>query len=296
METPEIDFELLGGWLITSGLKILFIILLSFVAARFLGMITKYLGRRIKQLDDVDGSELDKRTETIFSVVHNSGVAIIAITAVLMILDELTLDITPVLASVGVVGLALGLGAQTLVKDIIGGIFILIEGHFQVGDMVELNGKTGTVEEMTLRVTSVRDFRGDLHIIPNGDIRLVTNKGRDWSRAVVDINIAYEEDIERAVTALGEIGRRASEDADVGRVMLEAPIVTGVEGLENGEIQLRLIVKTIANEQWEVQRFLRRRIQEEFGKEKIKLGMPRREVVMRHSHEDEDDLDFLIRP
>ncbi len=241
---------------------------------------TNFLIKRIQQLDEVDGSELDKRTETIFSVVHNSGVGIILITATLMILDELTIDITPVLASVGVVGLALGLGAQTLVKDIIGGIFILVEGHYRVGDVVELNGKTGTVEELTLRVTCVRDFRGDLHIIPNGDIRLVTNKGRDWSRAVVDVSITYEEDIDRAVTALGEIGRRAAEDADVGRVLLEAPEVTGVEGLEDGETRLRLIVKTIANEQWEVQRFLRRRIQEEFGELGIKLATPRREILV----------------
>jgi small conductance mechanosensitive channel len=276
----EIDFEILGRWFVTSGLKILLIIFLAFLSVRFLGTITSYFGRRIKQLDDVDGSELDKRTETIFSVVHNSGVGIILITAILMVLNELTIDITPVLASVGVVGLALGLGAQTLVKDIIGGIFVLVEGHYRVGDMVELNGKTGTVEELTLRVTCVRDFRGDLHIIPNGDIRLVTNKGRDWSRAVVDISIAYEEDIDRAIIALNEIGRRAAEDAEFGRVMLEAPIVTGVEGLEDGEIRLRLIVKTIANEQWPVQRFLRQRIQEGFSKIGIKLATPRREVLL----------------
>jgi small conductance mechanosensitive channel len=254
-----------------------------------LGLVTKYIGQRIKNLDDVDGSELDKRTETIFSVVHNSGIGIILITAILMILNELTIDITPVLASVGVVGIAVGLGAQTLVKDVIGGIFILLEGHYQVGDMVELEGKTGTVEEMTLRVTSVRDYKGDLHIIPNGDIRLVTNKGRDWSRAVVDISIAYEEDIDQAVKLLETIGRQAAEDSEFGRLMLEAPEVTGVEGLEEGVTRLRLIVKTIANEQWGVQRFLRRRIQEGFAEYGIKLAMPRREVWMVDQSKDKRD-------
>lgn len=292
---PQIDFENLGFWFITSGLRILIVIILSFLAARFLGMVTKYIGRRIQLLDDVEGSELDKRTETIFSVVHNSGIAIIMITAILMILNELTIDITPVLASVGVVGIAVGLGAQTLVKDVIGGIFILLEGHYQVGDMVELEGKTGTVEEMTLRVTSVRDYKGDLHIIPNGDIRLVTNKGRDWSRAVVDISIAYEEEIDQAVTLLDAIGRRAAEDAEFGRLMLEAPTVTGVEGLEEGVTRLRLIVKTIANEQWAVQRFLRRRIQEGFAGNGIKLAMPRREVWMKEKPRDRDQSDSLNR-
>jgi small conductance mechanosensitive channel len=280
IEPPEIDFEILGRWIVSSGLQILLILVLAFVAVRMLRVGTVYIANRIKRMDDVDGSELDKRTETIFNVVQNAGLAIIVVTAVLMVLGELTIDITPMLASVGIVGLALGLGAQTLVKDIIGGIFILIEGQYQVGDVVELNGKTGTVEDLTLRVTSVRDFQGDLHIIPNGDIRLVTNKGRDWSRAIVDVSIVFEEDIERAVATLDEIGRRASEDSEVGRVFLEQPTVTGVEGLEDGQIRLRLIVKTVANEQWDVQRYLRRQIQEVFVKGGIKLALPRREIWM----------------
>jgi small conductance mechanosensitive channel len=280
IEPPEIDFEILGRWIVSSGLQILLILVLAFVAVRMLRVGTVYIANRIKRMDDVDGSELDKRTETIFNVVQNAGLAIIVVTAVLMVLGELTIDITPMLASVGIVGLALGLGAQTLVKDIIGGIFILIEGQYQVGDVVELNGKTGTVEELTLRVTSVRDFQGDLHIIPNGDIRLVTNKGRDWSRAIVDVSIVFEEDIERAVATLDEIGRRASEDSEVGRVFLEQPTVTGVEGLEDGQIRLRLIVRTVANEQWDVQRYLRRQIQEVFVKGGIKLALPRREIWM----------------
>jgi small conductance mechanosensitive channel len=291
IEPPEIDFEGLGRWFVSSGLQILLILILAAVAARLLSVGTRYLTNRIKRLDDVDGSDLDKRTDTIFNVVHNAGLAIILITTTLMVLDELSIDITPMLASVGIVGLALGLGAQTLVKDIIGGIFILMEGQYRVGDVVELQGKTGVVEDLTLRVTSVRDFQGDLHMIPNGDIRLVTNKGRDWSRAIVDVSIAYEEDIERAITTLDEIGRRAAEDSEVGRVFLEQPTVTGVEGIEDGQIRLRLIVKTVANEQWGVQRFLRRRIQEVFGQEGIKLAMPRREVWMVEKNSSTEETD-----
>lgn len=290
----QIDFDAVSRWLITSGLQILLILFLAIVAVRLLSMATKYLANRIKRMDDVEGSELDKRTETIFNVVHNAGLVVIFVTAILMVLDELTIDITPMLASVGIVGLALGLGAQTLVKDIIGGIFILIEGQYQVGDVVELQGKVGTVEDLTLRVTSVRDFQGDLHMIPNGDIRLVTNKGRGWSRAIIDVNIVYEEDIDRAIGTLEEIGIHAAQDDEVGRVFLEQPTVLGVEGIEEGQIRLRLIVKTVANEQWGVQRFLRRQIQEIFTKEGIKLAMPRREVWMveKNRSVDEDDADL----
>ncbi len=154
-----------------------------------------------------------------------------------------------------------------------------------------MQGKAGVVEDLTLRVTSVRDFQGDLHIIPNGDIRLVTNKGRDWSRAIVDVNIYYEEDIDRAVATLERIGTEAAQDPVIGRVFLEQPAVLGVEGIEEGQIRLRLIVKTVANEQWDVQRHLRRLIQETFGKEGIKLAMPRREVWMMERNRNADDTD-----
>ena len=288
---PEINFENIGIWIATSGLKILIIFILAFVASRFLGIATRYLTTRIKRLNNVDNSELDKRTATISNVVHNAGLAVIVITALLMILHELTIDVTPMLASVGIVGLALGLGAQTLVQDIIGGIIILVEGQFQVGDMVELQGKTGMVEDMTLRVTSVRDFQGDLHIIPNGEIRLVTNKGREWSRAIVDVNIFHEEDIAQAVGALEEIGRWAYENEEVRRVLLEQPTVLGVEAVEDGKIRLRLVVKTIATEQWGVQRRLRRRVQETFTQHGIRLALPRREIMMVGGSSNMDETD-----
>ena len=201
----NIDEQIIN-WLREHGSSILLILVVSVVAYYLLGVITRTLSKRIQALDDIEDSELDRRTKTIFRVVHSTGVVIIVRTALMMILTELGVAITPVLASVGFVGLAFGLGAQTLVKDMIAGLFILIEDQYTVGDVAEIGGITGTVEHMTLRATELRDVYGTVHIIPNGEIRIVANKSRDWSRAIVDVGVTYDDDVDTAVQALKEIG------------------------------------------------------------------------------------------
>ena len=272
--------EQAGIWLRSHGATILIIILVAVAAYYVLGITTKTLSRRIQALDDVEDSELDRRTKTIFRVVRSTGAVIIVGTAIMMILTELGVAITPVLASVGFVGLAFGLGAQTLVKDMIAGLFILIEDQYTVGDVAEIGGITGTVEHMTLRATEIRDLYGTVHIIPNGEIRIVANKSRDWSRAIVDVNVAYEEDVDTAVQALQEVGQLAETDEMIGLLLQETPVVTGVEGLEEWAMRLRLMVKTLPNGQWEVQRYLRRQIRLVFAQKGIELAFPRQELMI----------------
>ena len=262
----------------SHGATILIIILVAVAAYYLLGITTKTLSRRIQALDDVEDSELDRRTKTIFRVVRSTGAVIIVGTAIMMILTELGVAITPVLASVGFVGLAFGLGAQTLVKDMIAGLFILIEDQYTVGDVAEIGGITGTVEHMTLRATEIRDLYGTVHIIPNGEIRIVANKSRDWSRAIVDVNVAYEEDVDTAVQALQEVGQLAETDEMIGLLLQETPVVTGVEGLEEWAMRLRLMVKTLPNGQWEVQRYLRRQIRLIFAEKGLELAFPRQDL------------------
>ena len=274
----EIFNEQAGVWLRSHGITILIIILASVAAYYLLGITTKALSRRIQAMDDVEDSELDRRTKTIFRVIHSTGVVIIIGTAVMMILTELGVAITPVLASVGFVGLAFGLGAQTLVKDMIAGLFILIEDQYTVADVVEIGGITGTVEHMTLRATELRDMYGTVHVIPNGEIRIVANKSRDWSRAIVDVNVTYEEDVDTAVQALQEVGKLAMADKLIGLLLQETPVVTGVEGLEEWSVRLRIMVKTLPNGQWEVQRFLRREIKRLFEERDLSLAFPRQNV------------------
>lgn len=270
--------EQVVAWLTDHGLTILAILIGAALAYRVLGMITRALTRRIQEMDGIENSELDKRTDTIFGVVHSTGIVLIVGTAVLTILSELGIAITPVLASVGVVGLAVGLGAQTLVQDMISGLFILIENQYTVGDVVEINGIIGPVEEMNLRVTMIRDLYGTLHMIPNGEIRTVANRSRDWSRGVLDVGITYAEDVDLAIETLQKICAALEEDEQMKESVLEPAIVTGVEDLGDWAVVLRIMVRTLPNAHWDVQRYLRRQIKLVFDQKGIDLAFPRQDI------------------
>jgi small conductance mechanosensitive channel len=280
LDFGEFDPDLIKVWIATTGIQILIIVVLSVIAYWLLLVVSRHLSNRIKNLDDEEGSALDKRTETISRLIRSAGLVIILITALLMILDQLGIAIGPILASVGLLSLAIGLGAQTLVKDIIGGIFIVMEDQYHIDEVIEFDGRIGTVEDITLRITKLRDFKGYLHIVPNGDIRLVTNRTRGWSRAVLDVGITYETDLDQALKALEEIGQIAKNDPEVGPLLIEEPQVTGVEELEDWQIRLRLIVKTEPNEHWAVQRYLRRLVREQFPEKGLTIAFPRQEVVV----------------
>jgi moderate conductance mechanosensitive channel len=268
-------------WLVaTHGIRILLILLLAYASALVLRSVSRYAIGRLQAIDGLQGSDFDRRVETVFDVVKRATYVVIAIVAGLMILEELGVDIRPLLASLGIVGLAIGLGAQTLFKDVISGIFILAENHYQVGDVVEIGNKTGTVERMSLRVTRVRDLHGIVHIIPNGEIRTVANRTREWSRAIVDVGVTYADDVELVMRTLEEIGAALIEDESIGPLLLESPVVLGVEALEDWQVRIRIMVKTLPNQHFSVQRALRRRIQRVFAEKGISLATPRQEVVL----------------
>lgn len=280
MQNINLDWATVNDWLLNSGVTILIILIAAFIAYHLLGVGTRRISRHIQSLDGVDDSELDRRTTTIFRVLHSSGVVVIISTVIITVLNELGVSIGPLLASVGVVGLALGLGAQTLVKDVISGLFVLIENQYTVNDVVEIAGIVGVVEEMNLRLTKIRDINGTLHLIPNGEIRVVANRVRDWSRAIVDVGITYEADVDRAMAALRVIGEEVRQDPEIGPLLLEDPTVTGVEGLEDWAVRLRLMVKTEPNKQWDVMRWLRRKIHLEFAEKGVEIAYPRQNVVV----------------
>jgi len=183
----------------------------------------------------------------------------------------------PVLASAGVVGLAVGFGAQNLVRDVITGFFILLENQFAVGEYITTAGLSGVVEEMGLRVTKLRDFGGELHIIPNGQIQQVTNLNRGSMRALVDVGVAYEEDLDRVSSVLARVVEEVK--ADLANVINEGPEVLGVINFGPSEVIIRIIAKAKPMEQWRVERELRKRIKEAFDREGIEIPYPRRVMV-----------------
>ncbi|MGZ4603822.1 MAG: mechanosensitive ion channel family protein, partial [Kineosporiaceae bacterium] len=212
----------------------------------------------------------EQRARTMASILKSLGTATIGVIAALMILDTLGIPTGPLLASAGIVGIAVGFGAQALVRDVISGAFMLVEDQYGVGDVVDLGDASGVVEAVGLRVTRVRDVDGTVWYIRNGQIVRVGNRSQGWARAVLDVAIAYGEDIARAENLLMEVATGLREDERFGPLVLEEPQVWGIESMTADGVVLRLVVKTRPLEQWTVTRELRRRIKERFDAEGVR--------------------------
>lgn len=252
------------NWLLSRAATILLILIVAFWGYWLFSVFTRRLTQRIQALDKLPDSLRDKRTETIYRVINNTGLAFIVTSVLLLVLQQLGIQIMPLLAGIGVVGLALGLGAQTLVKDIISGLFILVENQYNVGETVTLVGKSGLVEEMTLRTTQLRDSNGLIHIIPNGDVRLVSNHSRGWSLAVAEVPLNWERNVQLATQILQKIGEELANDETIKPFIgQDRPAVT-IQGLQEGLIQLRIALKTLPTKQGAVQNRLLEKIQQEF--------------------------------
>jgi moderate conductance mechanosensitive channel len=198
-----------------------------------------------------------------------------------MILSEIGVNIAPIIASAGIIGIALGFGAQSLVKDFLSGIFMIFEDQYGVGDVIDVGEASGTVEAVSLRVTRLRDLNGTVWYVPNGEIIRVGNMSQNWSRAVVDVAVGYGEDVARVTRVLKEIAHDLWADDDFHDVIIEEPEVTGVEVLGPESLTLRVLLKTAPMEQWSVARELRQRVKARFDHEGIEIPLPQR-VVWHH--------------
>ena len=218
---------------------------------------------------------------TLINVVQWVVVVLLVGSAVLMLLGTIGVDITPLLASVGVAGLAVSLGAQSLIKDIIGGVLIIVENQYAVGDFVTLGTASGEVERITLRTTQLRGRNGDLFIVPNGEVRILANETKGWSRAVVEVGVAYEEDLERALAVLRASAEAFAQDPAIRDSLLEPPRVMGPMRLGDAAVILRVEAKTEAGRQYELGRELRMRILADCERKDVRLPYPRQEVWVR---------------
>ncbi|GAB6985744.1 mechanosensitive ion channel [Nocardioides pyridinolyticus] len=202
-----------------------------------------------------------------------------------MILSELGVNIAPIIASAGIIGIALGFGAQSLVKDFLSGIFMIFEDQYGVGDVVDVGEASGTVEAVSLRVTRLRDLNGTVWYVPNGEILRVGNMSQNWARAVVDVNVGYHEDLVRVQRVLRDVAHDLWEDDDFKDLIIEEPEVTGVEVFGPDAITLRVLLKTAPMEQWAVARALRQRLKARFDHEGIEIPLPQRVVWHREEQQ-----------
>jgi small-conductance mechanosensitive channel len=241
-------------------------------------LVRRVARRIIVAVDDGDETTMtqaERRGHTVAQIVRSVGRVVILIIAGLVTVGQF-LPIGPLLAAGGILGLAVSFGAQSLVKDLIAGFFILFENQFGIGDVIEAGGKNGTVERMTLRVTMLRDLGGVLHVVPNGQITTVSNLTRSWSRAVVEVSIGYGADLDRALTVLrDELAAFQADPAWQSRLEGLSEVL-GVEQLADYGVVLRSILRTIPGAQWQVAREFRRRIKNRFDTEKIEIHYPAR--------------------
>jgi small conductance mechanosensitive channel len=248
---------------------------LSFGSYRLIKLLTRrILERDVQEDDPIVKRNREQRARTLASLLNNIAAVIIGIVGLLTILTIMGLKIAPILATAGIAGLAISFGAQSLVKDVINGIFILIEGHFGIGDVIRVGETAGQVEKMTLRATMLRDAEGIAHILPNGEITRVSNLTKAWSRNMLDIRVAYREDIDRVIGVLRQIGDEIIDDPAWGPLIIDKPETLGVQNFTESAVIIRMVTKTLPLKQWEVGRELRRRIKKRFDEEKIEIPYP----------------------
>ncbi|WP_232676252.1 mechanosensitive ion channel family protein [Nocardioides sp. R-C-SC26] len=198
-----------------------------------------------------------------------------------MMLSEIGVDIAPIIASAGIVGIALGFGAQSLVKDFLSGIFIILEDQYGVGDSVDLGEAIGTVEAVSMRMTRVRDVNGTVWYVPNGEIVRVGNQSQNWARTVLDVSVAYHEDLARVRRVLADVAHSLWEEEDFKHQVIEEPSVWGVQDLGPDGVTVRVVLKTTPGEQWAIAREMRERIKARFDHEGIEMPFPQRVVWQR---------------
>ncbi|HXB22478.1 MAG TPA: mechanosensitive ion channel family protein [Candidatus Solibacter sp.] len=252
--------------------RLLVIFLLAFCLVRILGIIT----RKVVELSK-KGSRPTLRVQqvrTLAGAIHSFGVFIVVFIALLQMLEVFNIDAKPLLASASVLGLAIGFGAQTMVRDVINGFFILVENQFEVGETIKVAGVQGAVEEITMRRTTLRDGDGTLHIIPNGAIQIVSNMTRDWSQVILHVTADYTENSDKVILVLRELAEAFYNDSTFHEDVVAAPEVPGIERVTGLEVDYLMVVKVRPGRQYGVARELRRRIKIAFEQNNIKTGIP----------------------
>jgi small conductance mechanosensitive channel len=264
------------GKSISSNLTTIGQITIVLVVAIFLLRIVRLATRRFerKWLTEHVEPQQQSRFRTLLRAGNSVLQVVIVIIAGMMILSALGIDMAPLLASVGIAGLAVSLGAQTLIKDFIGGALILLENQFNVGDVIQVGAVTGTVEEVTMRTTNVRDGQGKLFIIPNGDVRTLSNNSRNWNLAVVDLNLPQDTNILQATQVLENAIARIKENQDYQSTLLSEPQVQGWNAITDWAVQVRLSVKTTPNAAIDVTVLLRRYALDALNEAGIHLAIP----------------------
>ena len=267
-------------WLETHGIRVLVIIIIAvalyFLLRHFTSLVIKgHISRQIKKQPK---AEIQKRVTTLSSALVTAGTIIIVIFAILTMLPEFGVNITAMLAGLGIMGIAVGFGAQSLIKDLLAGIFILLEDQYRVGDVAKIAGIGGLVEKIGLRHTVLRDLDGIVHSIPNGEIKVASNLTKGYSRVNLNISVAYGEDLDRVIEVINRVCKEMAEDPQWSANLISTPKVLRVDNLGDSGIEIKILGDTQPLRQWDVMGELRLRIKRTFDKEGIEIPWPHTKV------------------
>jgi small conductance mechanosensitive channel len=275
---PE-TFKHIITWLTTSGIKVVGILIGYIILSQMSRWIVRWLEKFVPEKDSLQAAEAKKRAHTLGNILRHALLIVMFFIAILMILGELGIQLGPLLATAGIGALAIGFGAQSLVKDVISGFFIILENQYRIGDVIEVAGVSGLVESVSLRKTVLRDLEGRVHTIPNGEIKIVSNLSKEWARSVLDIGISYREDIDQVIDFLYQIGKELETEEPYKNAILEPLQILGVERFGESQLVIRVVVKTVPLKQWEVGREMRRRIKKRFDEKGIEMPFPHRVLI-----------------
>ena len=271
LEFLRVDAAALARELLQSAV----VVAVAWALYRVLRLVTRRIERSAAKDDPLRMTPAAQRGRTLAHLVQSMGVAVLAFAAGLFVLSRFV-DIRPLLAGAGIVTLAVSFGAQGLVKDVIAGVFILLEDQFRVGETIRVGGVEGRVERMSLRTVTLRDGAGPLHFISNGSIGVVSNLSRDWARALVDVGVAYREDVDRVMALLRRLLNEFAADPGWKGVIVGQPTVAGLQRLAESSVDVRVWVDVFPGKQAEVERELRRRIKNRLDEEGIEIPFPQR--------------------
>ena len=271
--------EVIFPWLLDHGIKIVAIALIAWILGIILSkIISKAVRVMVVPDKNMPPESEKKREDTLIRIFNGTLKIVIIILALMMILQEAGVEIGPLLAGAGILGLAFGFGGQYLVKDIITGLFIILENQYRIGDVVNIDGTSGSVEDINLRVTILRDLNGTNHHIPHGDIKRVSNLSKKFARINLDMGIAYNTNLEHAIKVINQVGNELAEDPTYKEFILKPPQFLRVNDFADSAIVVKILGETKPLKQWEITGELRKRLKVAFDKEGIEIPFPQRVV------------------
>lgn len=275
-------------WLVSTGLSILLVLMIATAASRLVKSAVRRLesmliGRTAKRSSEESIEEIEQRIHTLSELMKNTAVTVIWVMALMVVLKEIGIDIGPLLAGAGIAGLAIGFGAQNLVRDVVSGFFIILENQLGRGDVAVINGTAGSVEAVNLRTIVLRDGTGTVHVFPNGTITTLSNKTKDWSAMIFDVGVAYKEDTDRVVEVMLEVAEGLRADSNFTNRILEPMEIMGVDAFAESAVVIKARIKTKPAQQWSVGREYNRRLKKAFDEKGIEIPFPHRTLTWADS-------------